>query len=102
MENHMAVTDEGLTLPVSTGAVKTPSDPEVVEVPVTNESTGAVSFDASPVEVRFGPSGQKPAGNVETPGPETTVNPSVKVVNAPAKHAAKGSSTAETENSSGR
>lgn len=98
----MAVTDEGIVLPVSTGAVKYDDSPTTIEQVADPSSTGAVAAPEDAVTTKFGPSGQKPAGNVETPGPQTFENLAVKVVNAPAKHAARGQSTAESDDSSGR
>ena len=101
----MAVTDDGVVLPVSTGAVKTPSEPETYGQVPDPSSTGAVKFDGSPIETRFGPSGQKPAGNVETPGPQTHENLAVKVVRAPGRRSAEGATQAQTtqsDDSSGR
>lgn len=95
----MAVTDDGVVLPVSTGVVKTPTEPETYGQVADASSTGAVKFDGSPVETRFGPSGQKPAGNVETPGPVTHENLAVKVVRAPGRRSAEGATQAQTPSS---
>lgn len=94
----MAVTDDGITVPQSTGAVAGPPATWSHEQVADNASTGAVDAPAPTVETRFGPSGQKPSGAVPNPEPTTHVNPVVKVVNGPERQQPRGATTAETTN----
>lgn len=93
----MAITDEGLSVPVSTNAVPTPGEVAAVQTPGHPESTDAVPTPG-PVTHEFGDLGTTSTGAVETPGAwKVTQNVGVKVVNAPRRAAAEGATTAETD-----
>lgn len=88
------------TIPESTGAVQTPTDPvEIEATPGHPESTGAVKTPG-PVTTEFGDLGTESTNTVETPGPVTTLAPQVKVVRSGRRAAAESGSTAETGNAS--
>jgi hypothetical protein len=94
----MGVTDEGITLPQSTNAVATPTEPVTVEqTPGHPVSSGAVEAPPAAVTTEFGPDGTESTNTVPTPGAYKVVNTSVKVINAPRRAAAEGQTTAETE-----
>jgi hypothetical protein len=93
----MAITDEGVSTPVSTNAVPTPGEVAAVQEPGHPESTGAVPTPG-PVTHEFGDLGTTSTGVVTTPGAwKVTQDAGVKVINAPRRAAAEGQTTAETE-----
>ena len=99
----MAIRDEGVTLPESTGAVETPTDPvTTTQTPGHPVSVDAVMPVSGPVTTEFGDFGQNATGVVETPGPVTIRNPAVKVVRAPRRQEPQAQTQADAPGRSHR